>query len=82
MVMKQKLMSRKFWIAIFTNIVSLAVVFSKLGGNIGIVAGIIGVVGSSAIYMITESKIDAASVSTNSEELLKLIENLKKKEGE
>ncbi len=80
--MKKKLTSRKFWIAIITNIVSLSVIFSKLGGTIGIIAGIIGVVGLSAIYLITESKIDVASVSTNYEELLKLIETIKKKEGE
>ncbi len=80
--MKQKLTSRKFLISIFTNIVSLIIAFSNLGGTIGTVLGIIGVIGASVIYIITEGKIDSVSASANYEELSKLIENLKKKEGE
>lgn len=80
--MKQKLTSRKFWIAILTNIVSITVVFSEFGGTIGIVAGVIGIVASSIAYIIAECKVDIARTSTNYDELLKIIENLKKKEGE
>ena len=80
--MKQKLTSRKFWITIFTNIVSLAVLFSNIGGTIGTVAGIIGVVGASIVYIITEGKIDTANASANYDKLVSLIEELKKKEGE
>ena len=80
--MKEKLTSRKFWLAILTNIVSIAVVFSELGGTAGTVAGIIGVVVASVAYMITECKVDMARVNSNYDELIKIDQNLKKKEGE
>lgn len=77
--MKEKLTSRKFWIAILTNIVSIAVAFSEFGGTAGTVAGMIGVVASSVAYMIAECKVDIARTSTNYDELLKLIEDLKRR---
>lgn len=80
--MKQKLTSRKFWVALLTNIVSMTVVFSEIGGTVGTVAGIIGVIASSISYMIAECKIDVERTKMNYDELSKLIKNLKEKEGE
>lgn len=58
--MKEKLKSRKFWIAVLSNIVSITVVFTEIGGNIGTIAGIIGTIAASISYMITECRVDIA----------------------
>lgn len=81
--MKEKLKSRKFWIAVLTDIVSITVVFTKLGGTAGTVAGIIGTLAASISYMITECRVDVARAVTTYEEIKMDLEKLKsKKEGE
>lgn len=81
--MKEKFKSRKFWVAVLTDIVSITVVFTKLGGTAGIVAGIIGTLAASISYMITECRVDVARAVTTYEEIKMEIEKLKKqKEGE
>lgn len=77
--MKQKLKSRKFWIAVLSNIISITVIFRQIGGNIGIVAGIIGTVCASISYMITECKVDIARAQVTYEEVTSLISELKSK---
>ena len=80
--MKEKLKSRKFWIALLANIISITVIFSNIGGTAGIVFGIIGTILSSISYMITECTVDVARTKADYEEVKKLVESLKKKEGE
>lgn len=80
--MKEKLRSRKFWVAVLTDIVSITVVFTKLGGTAGIVAGIIGTLAASISYMVAECKVDVARAAATYEEVKELVKDLKKKEGE
>ncbi len=80
--MKEKLRSRKFWVAVLTDIVSITVVFTKLGGTAGIVAGIIGTLAASISYMVAECKVDVARAAATYEEVKELVKALKKKEGE
>ena len=81
--MKEKLMSRKFWIAVLSNIISITVIFTEFGGTIGTIAGIIGVVASSISYMISECIVDVARTKADYEQIKQLINELKeKKEGD
>lgn len=80
--MKSKIKSRKFWIAVLSNIVSITVVFTELGGTAGIVAGIIGTIAASISYMITECRVDVARAKATYEEVDALIKNLKNKGGD
>lgn len=79
--MKEKLMSRKFWMALLTNVISIVAIFTDLGGTTGTVFGILGVVLSSIFYMFVEGKVDIEKAKVDYEEVKKLIQNLKK-EGE
>ena len=54
--------SRKFIIAMLTNILCVAVLLSKYGGEIGLIGSIIAIVINSAIYIINERKIDVEAV--------------------
>lgn len=76
--MIEKLKSRKFWIALLTNIISITVVFKQYGGTVGIISGIIGTVASSVCYMIAECKVDVARANATYLEVSKLIQELKK----
>lgn len=76
--MIEKLKSRKFWVALLTNIVSITVVFKQYGGTVGIISGIIGTVASSVCYMIAECKVDVARANATYLEVSKLIQELKK----
>ncbi|MDO4963760.1 MAG: hypothetical protein Q4E75_06685 [bacterium] len=78
--MIEKFKSRKFWVALLTNIVSITVVFTKMGGTAGIVAGIIGTIASSVCYMIAECKVDVARATATYEEVNSLVQKLKEKE--
>lgn len=80
--MKSKIKSRKFWIAVLSNIVSITVVFTELGGTAGIVAGIIGTIAASISYMITECRVDVARAKATYEEVDALIKSLKSKGGD
>lgn len=75
--MVEKLKSRRFWIAVLSNIVSITVVFKEIGGKFGIVCGIIGTIAASISYMITECRVDVARTKTTFEEISKLLKELK-----
>lgn len=77
--MKEKLMSRKFWVAVLSNVVSITVIFTEFGGTIGTIAGIIGVVASSISYMISECTVDVARTKADYEQVKQLINELKEK---
>ena len=55
--------SRKFLIAMLTNVLCIATLLSGYGGKIGLIGSIIAIVVNSAIYMINERKIDVESVN-------------------
>lgn len=80
--MKQKLTSRKFWITLLTNVISLTVIFKEVGGTVGAVAAIIGVIASSIFYMISEGMIDVTRIKATANEVANLSKDLDKKEGE
>ena len=80
--MLEKLKSRKFWIAILTNVVSITVVFRQIGGEVGIIAGIIGTIAASISYMITECTVDVARAKVTYNEIVYLLQELKKERGE
>ena len=75
--MIEKLKSRRFWVAILSNIVAITVVFRQLGGTFGIICGIIGTLAASISYMITECKVDVARAQISFDEIRKLIDELK-----
>lgn len=75
--MKEKLMSRKLWVALLSNIISIAVIFSDIGGITGTIFGIIGAVLSCISYMIAEGMIDAKRVEVVKDKIDLLKENLK-----
>ena len=60
---KAKLSSRKFWALLAALAVSI---FSGIlpGGDVTRIVSIISAVGACAIYMLAESSVDAANVST------------------
>ena len=55
--------SRKFLIAMLTNVLCIATLLSGYGGKIGLIGSIIAIVVNSAIYMINERKIDVEAVN-------------------
>lgn len=55
--------SRKFLIAMLTNILCIATLLSGYGGKIGLIGSIVAIVVNSAIYMINERKIDVEAVN-------------------
>ena len=71
--MKEKLTSRKFWVAVLSNIISITVIFTEFGGTVGTIAGIIGVVSSSISYMISECTVDVARTKSDYEQIKQLI---------
>ena len=77
--MKEKLMSRKFWVTVFSNIISIIAIFSDIGGNAGTILGIVGTVLSSLTYILMEGMIDKERLKTDYEEIKVMIESLKKK---
>ena len=55
--------SRKFLIAMLTNVLCIATLLSGYGRKIGLIGSIIAIVVNSAIYMINERKIDVEAVN-------------------
>ena len=55
--------SRKFLIAMLTNVLCIATLLSGYGGKIGLIGSIIAIVVNSAIYIINERKIDVEAVN-------------------
>jgi len=75
--MKEKLTSRKFWLALLSNIVSIMVIFTNMGGTVGIVCGMVGIIAASISYMIAECTVDVAKAKHSYDDILKIIQELK-----
>lgn len=75
----QKFLSRKFIVTLLTDILGVALLLSDLGGKLGAIMGIVAIVLTSIIYIISEAAIDSKGVTlTNiTEEILKDIEEIK-----
>lgn len=54
--------SRKFLIAMLTNILCVAVLLSHYGGKVGLIGSIVAIIINSAIYIVNERKIDVEAV--------------------
>lgn len=54
--------SRKFILATFTNILGVATILSGYGGKIGLIASIVAIIVTTAIYIMNETKIDVEAV--------------------
>lgn len=54
--------SRKFILAFLTNVLCISTILSGYGGKIGLIASIIAIVVTTAIYIINERKIDVEAV--------------------
>ena len=54
--------SRKFLIAMLTNILFISVMLSSYGGKIGLIGSIVAIIINSAIYIVNERKIDVEAV--------------------
>ena len=54
--------SRKFIIAMLTNILFVAVLLSEYGGKVGLIGSIVAIIVNSAIYIVNERKIDVEAV--------------------
>lgn len=63
----KKFLSRKFLLSLISMIVGIAGVFSNLGGNAGLIAGIILAVASPLTYVISESVIDTKAIQLSSQ---------------
>ena len=55
--------SRKFLIAMLTNVLCIATLLSGYGGKIGLIGSIIAIVVNTAIYIVNERKIDVEAVN-------------------
>ena len=76
--------SRKYLIAMLTNILCIVTALSGYGGKVGLVASIIAIVTTTAIYIVNERKIDVEAVQKiiqltveDYEQIKDLIENYK-----
>ena len=54
--------SRKFIIAMLTNILFVAVLLSEYGGKVGLIGSIVAIIVNSAFYIVNERKIDVEAV--------------------
>lgn len=75
----QKFLSRKFIVTILTDILGVVLLLSDLGGKLGAIMGIVAIVLTSIIYIISEASVDRKGITlTNiTEEVLKDIEEIK-----
>lgn len=76
--MLEKLKSRKLWAAIVGVIVGVAMIFGLDQGAISTISGSLVTIASTLGYMISESKVDAASVQTIIDNVDTLTEETKK----
>ena len=74
--MLEKLKSRKFWMALISELISITVIFTKMGGSIGVIAGIIGTFLSAVSYMITEGRVDVARCKVSIEEIKTMLDKM------
>ena len=75
----RKFLSRKFIVTLLTDILGVVLLLSDLGGKLGAIMGIVAIVLTSIIYIISEAAIDSKGVTlTNiTEEVLKDIKEIK-----
>ena len=76
--MLEKLKSRKLWAAIVGVIVGVAMIFGLDQGAISTISGSILTIASTLGYMISEAKVDAASVQTVIDSVKELTDETKK----
>lgn len=62
--MKQKLTSRKFWMAIAGFISGILMIFGYSDGAVETISGAVVTLGSAVGYMIAEAKADSANIKT------------------
>ena len=74
---KKKLTSRKLWAAIAGIVTGLAMVFGLDEGTMSTVSGAVVSVASVITYIITEGKIDAASVGNAMDAVQNAVESVK-----
>lgn len=72
-----KLTSRKFWIAVSQIIAGLLIVFNFTDNTATVISGAIVSLSSAIIYIVTEGKIDAASVSQACQDIQEAVEVVK-----
>lgn len=73
----KKLASRKFWVAISQIVAGLLIVFNFTDSTATVISGAIVSLSSAIIYIVTEGKIDAASVSQAVNDVQTAVETVK-----
>ena len=76
--MLSKLKSRKLWAAVVGVVVGIAMIFGLDQGAIGTISGAIVTIASTLGYMISEAKVDAASVKSVIDGTSVLVDETKK----
>lgn len=71
---KRKLSSRKLWAAVAGVVTGLAIIFQLDEGAISSAAGAVVSVASVVTYIITEGKVDAASIKKAAEDVQDAVE--------
>lgn len=79
--LKQKLTSRKLWVAVVGVVVGLATVFGLPENEIAQVAGSVVQAMSIVAYILGEAKIDAKRIETESPVNIKIIDDLEMDDG-
>lgn len=74
--MKNKLTSRKFWVAIISIITGILGILNCDDNIIIFVGSALTVIIPTVVYIITEGKVDSDRITASAQELLKLIEEL------
>ena len=74
--MKQKLTSRKFWMAIAGFVSGLLMIFGYSDGTVETISGAVVALGSSVGYMIAEAKADSANVKAVFEQSGEIVSEL------
>lgn len=72
----QKLTSRKLWLTIAGIATGIAMSMGVDAGDIGTVSGAVVTVVSIAVYIVTEGKIDAASIGKATEKVDNAVERI------
>lgn len=73
----KKLTSRKFWVAISQIVAGFLIVFNFTDNTATVISGAIVSLSSAIIYIVTEGKIDAASVSQAASDVQTAVETVK-----
>ena len=73
----KKLTSRKFWIAVSQIVAGLLIVFNFTDNTATVISGAIVSLSSAVIYIVTEGKIDAASVTQACQDVQEAVEVVK-----